>query len=103
MVKIQHVQTDRHHVLEVEGVMDFFTIGDFDAALEEMQDVSSLTIDFSRLTFIDSTGIGAILRAIHLSQEQGFPIYLTGMNEEIREMFETVGVLRVLEALQKGE
>lgn len=103
MVNVQHVRNDGAHVLEVEGVLDIFTIEDFDNSLLELHDVSSLTIDLSRLTFIDSTGIGALLRAIYLAQEQNFPIHLTGMSEGIREMFETIGVMRVLEALQKGE
>lgn len=103
MVTIRHLQKGDTCILEVEGVLDIFTVEELDAALLMVKEVRHLLIDLSRLSFLDSTGIGAILRAIYLGQDQGFTVELSGMNKEIKELLETVGVLRVLDALQKGE
>ncbi|WP_134686384.1 STAS domain-containing protein [Brevibacillus migulae] len=103
MITIRQSRNENILVFAVEGVLDIFTVDDFDAALTEVTGVQKLVIDLSAVTFLDSTGIGAILRAIYQGQDHGFTVELSGMNEEIKELFDTVGILRVLEALQKGE
>jgi len=103
MITIRQTRDADVHMLAVEGVLDIFTVDEFDATLSGVTGVHKLVIDLSAVTFLDSTGIGAILRAIYQGQDHGFTVELGGMNEEIKELFDTVGVLRVLEALQKGE
>jgi len=101
MVQIHHYKQAGKHQIVVEGVLDIFSIDAFDQALEQLEEITSLSIDLSGLQFIDSTGIGGILRAVYLSHEKRFAIELNGMNSEIREMFETVGVMRVMDALRE--
>jgi anti-anti-sigma factor len=56
---------------------------------------------FNELEFIDSTGMGAIINTIYLSQEKSFQLKLEGINEVIYEVFETVGLFQILEVIQK--
>jgi len=51
-----------------------FSVDEFDAVLSEVTGVHKLVIDLSTVTFLDSTGIGAILRAIYQGQEHGFTV-----------------------------
>jgi anti-anti-sigma factor len=53
------------------------------------------------LEFIDSTGVGSIINAIYLSKEQKFKMKLQGMNQVIHDLFDTLGVYYMLEAVQK--
>jgi anti-anti-sigma factor len=86
--------------LYVEGVLDISTVSLFDSYLENLGDINLLTIDFSRLKFIDSTGLGAIINVIYLSQEKGFKLRLQGMDEQTEHIFQTVGLYEILKTFQ---
>ncbi|WP_235356961.1 STAS domain-containing protein [Bacillus alveayuensis] len=86
--------------LYVEGVLDISTVPLFDSYLENLEDINLLTIDFSRLKFIDSTGLGAIMNVIYLSQEKGFKLRLQGMDEQTDHIFQTVGLYEILKTFQ---
>jgi anti-anti-sigma factor len=91
--------------VQLEGELDIATVDTVNEHIDLMEQVqySSILIDFTKLVFIDSTGIGAILRVIYLARDKGFSVKLEGMNSNINEIFETVGVMRVLKALQKED
>jgi anti-anti-sigma factor len=87
--------------LAVKGVLDISTNNVMDPYLEELEDgTETLIIDFSGLEFIDSTGIGSIMNAIHLSQEKQFKLRFQGVHELTHQVFEMVGLYQILEAVQ---
>jgi anti-anti-sigma factor len=98
-------RNDGVYSIVLEGILDIATVDIFHERVDhlEEEDISILIVDFSKLLFVDSTGIGATLRAIYLSRDKGFTVQLEGMSENIKEIFETVGVMRILEALQKED
>jgi anti-anti-sigma factor len=85
--------------LHLQGILDISTTGSIDPFLEELDAVDFLVIDFSGLDFIDSTGIGSIMNAIYLSQEKDFTLRLQGVNDLTHQVFEMVGLYRILDAL----
>jgi anti-anti-sigma factor len=87
-------------VLKIKGVLDISTAHAIDYYLEEIDHIETLVFDFSGLEFIDSTGIGSIMNAIYLSQEKNFKLKLQGMDELTDNVFETVGLYQILEAMQ---
>ncbi|WP_108671428.1 STAS domain-containing protein [Peribacillus acanthi] len=87
-------------ILKLKGILDISTTGTVTAILEDLQGIELLIFDFTNLDFLDSTGIGAILNAIHLSQERGFTIRLHGVNGLINHILETVGLYQLLGAIQ---
>jgi anti-anti-sigma factor len=93
------------YIIQLEGELDIATVDLLHEHVDHMAQAqySSVMIDFSKLVFIDSTGIGAILRVIYLARDKGFAVELEGMNSNINEIFETVGVMRVLTALKKED
>lgn len=88
-------------IIRINGIMDISTMDVFLNQLEKLPEVASIILDFSNLEFIDSTGIGAIMEIIYLSQEKNFSVDLQGMDESTRQIFEVVGLFTVLRALQK--
>jgi anti-anti-sigma factor len=74
----------------------------FNSQTEQLSDISGLVIDMAGLEFIDSTGVGAILQVVRLSQERGFTVSLENANENISELLNTVGLFQIIEALRKG-
>jgi anti-anti-sigma factor len=86
--------------LKVQGILDISTTYLLEEYIQKIADVKELIIDFSGLEFIDSTGIGAIMEIVYRSQEKQFRIKLEGMDKQIYEILETVGLFKVLEMIQ---
>jgi anti-anti-sigma factor len=87
-------------ILKLGGILDISTTNHIDPYLEEIDEIKTLIIDFGDLEFIDSTGIGSIMNAIHLAQEKNFKLEFQGVNELTHEVFEMVGLYQILEAVQ---
>lgn len=86
--------------LFMKGMLDISTSNVIAPYLKEIHEgVSVLIIDFSELEFIDSTGIGSIIDAIHLSQELNFTLKLQGVNQLTHDVFEMVGLFEILEVI----
>jgi anti-anti-sigma factor len=105
MLMVEMQKTESFYRIVVEGVLDIATVDIFHERVDHLEEegFSILIVDFSKLLFIDSTGIGAMLRVIYLSRDKGFSVQLNGMSENIKDIFETVGVMRILAALQKED
>ncbi|WP_017437593.1 STAS domain-containing protein [Saccharococcus caldoxylosilyticus] len=86
--------------LKMQGILDISTTHLLEEYIQKIEDVKELIIDFSGLEFIDSTGIGAIMEIVYRSQEKQFRIKLEGMDKQIYEILETVGLFKVLEMIQ---
>ncbi|MDQ0253059.1 anti-anti-sigma factor [Evansella vedderi] len=88
--------------LKFIGILDISTTNEIVPYLNEIDNnLKELSLDFSEIEFIDSTGIGSIMNAIHLSQEKDFTLKFEGVNELTRQVFEMVGLYDILEAVQQ--
>jgi|GEM_PF-999574 len=83
------------------GLMDYSTVDNM--KLEIPEHIRKIVVDFSRMDFIDSTGIGSLLSVIYTAGERNLDVEFEGLNDSTRELFETVGVFRIMEALLNGE
>jgi len=98
--------SERTTTLRIRGTMDISTIDRFreqsEQAFEMPGEERTLVVDFEGLEFIDSTGIGMIVELLHRSRDHGYAMEFQGIREEIADIFETIGILRILEAFSKG-
>jgi anti-anti-sigma factor len=78
--KLDHLQTEfridvktegRATVLELFGELDVATSQALEAELARVSDAELLVIDLRALDFIDSTGLGVLVRTHHHAKEQG--------------------------------
>lgn len=84
----------------IEGVLDISTVNLLQDYLSDIDGIKELYIHLDKLEFIDSTGVGTILDWIYQASSDGFSIKLVGLNDITKEIFETLGVFKILEALQ---
>lgn len=84
----------------LQGVLDITTSNAMDRHLKELDEIDTLIFDLTGVEFIDSTGIGLIINTVYISQEKQFRVRLQGVDELINEVFETVGLYQILEAIQ---
>jgi anti-sigma B factor antagonist len=58
---------------------------------------SKLVLDLSRLRFVDSSGLGAILSCLRQLSGKGGDLKLCGMQEQVRAVFELVRMHRIFD------
>lgn len=100
--EIIHEQQGKYEITVI-GTLDISTIDVFNDKVSNIDNIELLVLNFSKLEFIDSTGIGAIMDLIYLSQERCFGVEFIGINENIREIFETIGLFKIFNEIKGGE
>ena len=58
---------------------------------------AKLVIDLSRLRFVDSSGLGAILSCLRQLTSKGGDLKLSGMQKQVRVVFELVRMHRIFD------
>lgn len=56
-----------------------------------------LVVDLSRLSFVDSSGLGALVAALKLARNAGGDVRLCGVSDQVRSIFELTRLTRVFE------
>jgi len=62
-----------------------------------------LVFDLSALTFVDSSGLGAILSSLRQANNGGGDLKLCGLSKQVRALFELVRMHRIFEILNTRE
>jgi anti-sigma B factor antagonist len=83
--------SDPANVLPLEGEIDLHVSPRLENSLWRMikQQPPHVIIDLSGVTFIDSSGLAVLIRAMQDIQKYGGTLRLSGMNEYVRPIFET--------------
>jgi anti-sigma B factor antagonist len=95
---IQAIVRPERHTLVLSGELD-------EASSDQLQPLivafcaegaREIVLDITRLSFIDSTGVGAILAAQSVCRDHGVGFMLTPAQGPVRRVFEISGVIDVL-------
>src|SRR5436190_22141094 len=70
-------------VLRLSGPLTISTLYQFQD-LVRTSSVGSLTLDFTRVPYVDSAGVGALVGAYVRHQKEGHSVALAGVNERVR-------------------
>ncbi|MGB8022121.1 MAG: STAS domain-containing protein [Candidatus Nanopelagicales bacterium] len=81
-------------VVSASGEVDVFTAPGLDAALVGQLDAgaSRLVIDLSAVVFLDSTGLGVLVKNLKRAREAGGWIRLVVTSDRIRRIFDITGL-----------
>lgn len=95
-MKINKKQDDNHLTVQVIGRLDTTTAPEFDDELKSSLDgITELTIDFSELEYISSSGLRVLLATQKVMNKQGTMV-VENVNETIMEIFEVTGFDEIL-------
>lgn len=86
-------------VVRLSGELDLFTAETFRQAVDAelaKDGCTNLVLVLKNVTFIDSSGIGAILGRYRLIQARGGRVIAAGLRPPVRRLLEMSGVLRVV-------
>jgi anti-sigma B factor antagonist len=84
----------RDSIVAVAGEIDVATSPELDQAIEGvLEHASSITIDLSATTFIDSSGLGVLVSALKRARGLGHEsVTLRGVQEPVRRVLEITGL-----------
>lgn len=77
-------------IIEPEGILDGTKTADFQQQIDQSIDsgVDTILVDFSNVTFMDSSGLGALVKAFKTLQAADIRLFLCSINEQIKMLFE---------------
>lgn len=88
--------------LAFTGSLDMANASECLQRVRDLPDPAVITLDMTGLDFIDSTGVGALVRLTQELAAAGRLLLLRGVNAEIREVLDVMGVASILN-LADGE
>ena len=98
-MEIEATSTDRNLLLEMKGELDHHGAKGLLTCLEQEIQRSLplvLVLDFSGVTFMDSSGIAVALRGWQRMRELGGSVTLRHVAQQPRKVFEAAGVGRMM-------
>jgi anti-anti-sigma factor len=95
---VQDVVSERHHRLLLSGELDMRGAATLEACLHQVSasGATSLVMDLSQLTFMDSTGVRMTLLARQLCAQHECEFLLIQGPAQIQLVFEVTGLLNQL-------
>jgi len=92
---------DCPNVLPLEGEIDLHISPNVTASLSLMieKKPKQLIVDLSRVTYIDSSGLAALIEGMQNTEEYGGKFALAGLQETIRTIFEIARLDQVFQIL----
>ena len=94
LVISMNAELDHHLADEMRDVID---------TIIEERGVRHLIFDFSKISFMDSSGIGLVLGRVRKIHPINGKVYLFGGNELIQKMWEMAGILNLVTVLDSIE
>ncbi len=96
--------TTHHHetntaVLTIEGRLNAVTANDLKNNIKALvaDQKNHLILDLAKVTFIDSSGLSAIVSGLKTTREQGGSLKLVGLSDKTKRVFELTRLARVFE------
>jgi anti-anti-sigma factor len=83
-------------VVAPHGEIDLATVGRVDDALERSEDSPVVVLDLRGVTFMDSAGLGLVVRHCLRAERYGFQFRVVPGPREVQRLFEMTGVARRL-------
>ncbi|MCC0175478.1 STAS domain-containing protein [Waterburya agarophytonicola K14] len=77
-------------IIEPEGILDGTKTDDFQHQLDRSinSGVQAILVDFSNVTFMDSSGLGALVKALKSLKAAEVDLFLCSINDQIKMLFE---------------
>lgn len=105
---IESSKIGSHLLLQVEedilmdNSKDF--IEEFETVFRKEKDsLEILSYDFSSVRFLDSSGIGAIIKSTNKAKEKGIKVHVVNLNKTLVSVFRLSGLEHILESIEADD
>ena len=101
-LQLQLVPDAAGEVLAVKGSLVFGTADRFRAAVQDAltRTPGRLVLDLRQTSFIDSSGLGALVATRRLAAEQQVDLVVWGLRPQVRRIFEMVHALELFRIVE---
>lgn len=92
-------------VVTPSGILDGTKAGPFREEVSDLvkNNVDIVLIDFAEVTFMDSSGLGALVLALKTVRAAGGKLFICSVNEQVRMLFELTSMDRVFEIYESQQ
>lgn len=92
-------------VIEPKGILDGTKTTEFQEQLNKIIDSGAqiVLVDFKDVTFMDSSGLGALVKALKTVEAADVKLFLCSMNEQIKILFELTSMDRYFKVYNDRE
>lgn len=104
-MEISVKKNDNQILFELEGSLDIYTSLDLKSSLEEnvKENNPDVVIDLDKLTYIDSSGIGILIKALNYIQGLNGKLCVANLKPAIEKVFKVSGLTSYFEILSTDE
>jgi len=92
-------------IVQPSGILDSTKTSQFRQEISELveEKVDIVAIDFKDVTFMDSSGLGALVLSLKTVRSAGAELYICAINEQIKMLFELTSMDRIFEIFSSRE
>jgi len=92
-------------VIQPSGILDGTQANQFRQTIAEAVQggVEIIVVDFKNVTFMDSSGLGALVLSLKTVRSAGAKLFLCSINDQIKMLFELTNMDRVFEIFNNRE
>lgn len=103
--EVQDSVCDGHHTLALSGELDLAEATGLETIITQLcrDGLKGISLDLSRLTFMDSSGLQAVLHAQQLCREHEYDFLVVPGNGQVLRLFEIAGVIDALPILDHNQ
>lgn len=94
--RIEWPEVKGYMVCRPAGDLDMYSVSLFREALADVASRARLVIDLSKVTFLDSAGLGALIGGIRRIRESGGQVAVTSTRPGVCRLLETTGFNRIV-------
>jgi len=100
VLEIKRLFGEKGAMLALRGELDLSTVGYFTQALEQaLHQHNSVILNLEGLAFLDSSGVGGLMRALNKARAGGKTVSVAGVRPEVNEVFEIMGLKETLRGM----
>lgn len=91
--------------LRLNGSLDIYTSLELKNKIEDVinKDIRTLVIDLENVDYVDSSGIGTLIKGLNLSKEKKIGFAIVGVQPSIEKVFKVAGLLSFFTILSRDE
>ena len=101
---ITEVQNNNYLILKLQGSLDIYTSLDLKNHIEKIQKPPEILIfDLNGIDYVDSSGIGTLIKIINFLKEKQTGFFVTGIKSSIEKIFVVAGLMPYFTVLSEKE
>ena len=98
-MEITKQQSEKHLSLLISGRLDTNTAPELDQVIQQIGDISDLTLDLSELEYISSAGLRVLLVAQKMMKDKG-KMEIINAKPQVIDIFTVTGFIDILNIIQ---